>query len=247
MGKSINLVGQKFERLTVISKTDKRTSNGSVLWECQCECGNITLATSADLKSGHKKSCGCLQKEKAKQTGHKNLKDLVGQKFGLLTVVEKSHVKKTQSGSTKVYWKCKCDCGNECVIVGNSLVTGNTRSCGCIKSLGEQRISELLRDAQIPFVKEEIFEPSGSSAGGSLRFDFYVDNKYVIEYDGKQHYQEGWNGDTLKEVQRRDTEKNTYCFNNGIPIIRIPYTHYPDLELKDLLLETTSFLKEPSL
>lgn len=36
--------------------------------------------------------------------------------------------------------------------------------------------------------------------------------------------------------------KNEYCFKNNIPIIRIPYTHYSELELKDLLLETSQFI-----
>ena len=39
MGATPNLVGQKFGKLTVINKTDKRENNG-VVWECQCNCYN---------------------------------------------------------------------------------------------------------------------------------------------------------------------------------------------------------------
>ena len=73
-----------------------------------------------------------------------NLKNLVNQKFGLLTVLSYEYTKKTPSGASKIFWKCKCDCGNEAIIEGNALRTGNTKSCGCIKSFGEQKISSIL-------------------------------------------------------------------------------------------------------
>jgi len=53
--------------------------------------------------------------------------DLVGQKFGRLTVLEYSHNNK--HGQTM--WKCKCDCGNEIIIQGYSLKSGHSKSCGC--------------------------------------------------------------------------------------------------------------------
>ncbi len=61
MGKIIDLLGHDFERLHVVGKHSKRGSRW--LWECLCECGNTTKATSWDLRSGHTKSCGCLRKE----------------------------------------------------------------------------------------------------------------------------------------------------------------------------------------
>jgi len=54
--------------------------------------------------------------------------ELIGQKFGRLTVIKFSHIDK--SGHT--YWKCKCDCGNETIVQGSSLKNGNTKSCGCL-------------------------------------------------------------------------------------------------------------------
>lgn len=57
---SLNLCGQKYGRLTPIRPTDKRLS-GSVIWECQCECGNITYVSVDNLRGQHPvKSCGCL-------------------------------------------------------------------------------------------------------------------------------------------------------------------------------------------
>lgn len=55
--------------------------------------------------------------------------DRTGQRFGKLVVVEEAG----RNASKKVLWRCKCDCGNESIVVSGSLVTGNTTSCGCDK------------------------------------------------------------------------------------------------------------------
>lgn len=50
--------GQRYGRLTVVAKTDRRVSN-RVVWECRCDCGNTTYVTSNHLANGNTKSCGC--------------------------------------------------------------------------------------------------------------------------------------------------------------------------------------------
>lgn len=240
MGKKIDLTNQQFNYLTVIKPTDKRSASGSILWLCQCKCGNTTLATSTELKSGHKQSCGCYQKKIIKQIGQNNLINLVGKRYNNLLVIEKSKTIKTNNGSTKIFWKCVCDCGNICEVEGQSLKSGNTKSCGCLKSSGEQKIKNLLQENNIFFETEKIFEDNKP-----YRYDFYINNKYIIEYDGKQHFQEnswGSKPEQLKTIKERDKIKNEYCFNNNIPIIRIPYTHYDNLKIEDLLLETSNFI-----
>ena len=52
--------------------------------------------------------------------------DLTGQRFGMLTVIERAENK---SGRTA--WKCKCDCGNISIALASNLVRGFTKSCGC--------------------------------------------------------------------------------------------------------------------
>ena len=52
--------GEKFGLLTVIKKSDKKAKDGHYYFECRCECGNMTLVRSSDLKCGSIKSCGCL-------------------------------------------------------------------------------------------------------------------------------------------------------------------------------------------
>lgn len=242
MPRKLNLIGQHFERLMVIEETKERDRRGGVIWKCKCDCGNLTTASSSDLRSGHKKSCGCLNKEKIAAIGRNNLKDLTGQTFGVLTVQSKGRTCKTNNGSTKVYWKCLCKCGNTVEVVGNSLKNGTTKSCGCIKSFGEQKIAQLLRENGLQFEKEKTFPDATSDGIHCFRFDFYVDNKYLIEYDGKHHFQQGWKGEDLKVVQDRDKKKNEYCLSHGITLIRIPYTQYQNLSISDLLIETSKFI-----
>lgn len=45
-----NLIGLKFDKLIVLQDSGKRASNGSVIWICQCDCGNLCEKTSSDLK-----------------------------------------------------------------------------------------------------------------------------------------------------------------------------------------------------
>lgn len=68
MGRAWNfqdLTGKKFNKLTVL---ELYSTKKSVIWKCQCDCGNITYVAGEHLKDGHTKSCGCnktdLKKEK---------------------------------------------------------------------------------------------------------------------------------------------------------------------------------------
>lgn len=60
------------------------------------------------------------------------MKDLTGQKFGKLTVIERAPDRIMPNGNRKIMWLCNCDCGNENVIVyGGDLRSSHTKSCGC--------------------------------------------------------------------------------------------------------------------
>lgn len=117
----VHLEGIKFNHLTVVKQVGSN-SNGRRLWECKCDCGVTTFATTNELRGGHKKSCGCL-----KRVSH--AKDIKGQRFGMLTVVKRVG---TDPVSRKALWKCKCDCGNFTTVRSVDLTNGNTKSCGCL-------------------------------------------------------------------------------------------------------------------
>lgn len=240
MGKFIDLTDKQFGRLTVLKKLNKRGAEW--FWLCQCECGNTVEVRGVSLREGKTRSCGCLKKE-SDRAPKGNVKDLVGQKFGHLTVIERSG--SDHRGEAK--WACVCDCGNPIVlyVLGSNLRSGHTRSCGCDRrSHGEQRVAELLAEHGIPFKTE--YKAFQYSSGYNAKFDFYVDNKYFIEYDGETHYKSnlhGWhNAEQLSLQQERDVIKNEWCVANNIPLIRIPYTRLSTLDINDLLLETSQYI-----
>ena len=120
-GKRINLTGKRFGHLTVLGLDDEKSKNGILVWRCQCDCGNTVAVRGGNLKSGNVKSCGCNNYRKTTQ------KDLTGRKFGRLTVIEKSGKK-----DNRITWRCKCECGKEKIVPGAYLISGRTKSCGCL-------------------------------------------------------------------------------------------------------------------
>ena len=115
-----DLTGQKFSNLTVMERIEDRVySNGEarVQWLCKCECGGVCKATSHSLKQGNVKSCGCLRYTRT---------DLTGQKFGRLTVLNRNNENKRK-------WDCMCECNALCTISRDCLISGKTRSCGCLR------------------------------------------------------------------------------------------------------------------
>ena len=206
---------------------------------CQCDCGKKKTISAYDLKSGKIKSCGCLSKECLALGREAN--DLTNQIFGKLTVIKRCEDKIFSSGTPVVQWLCKCDCGRYTKVLASNLTSGNTQSCGLcgVNSHGNLKIDKILTEANIPFEREKRFNSCKDKT--TLPFDFYVDDKYLIEYDGNYHYDNTGLYNT-ENVQKHDKLKTQWCKDNNIPLIRIPYTHYDNLCLDDLLLETTKFL-----
>lgn len=240
-GKPKNLIGQKFNRLTVLADTGKR-KNGSVVWLCKCDCGNLCEINGGSLtrKNRPTKSCGCLKQETDKQPKG-NVIDLINQKFGKLIVIQRDG--SDSRGEAK--WLCKCECGNIISVLGSNLRTGHTQSCGCERySHGELKVAQILRENNIPFIQE--YPGFKFSNGAWSKFDFYVNNQYFIEYDGETHYMynlHGWhNKEQLDQQLERDAIKNQWCKENNIPLIRIPYTKLNTLDIEDLKLETSTYI-----
>ena len=60
----LDLTGQRFSRLTVISKVKGRP--GIVHWLCRCDCGTRRFIRTANLRNGNTKSCGCFQRDRVR-------------------------------------------------------------------------------------------------------------------------------------------------------------------------------------
>lgn len=235
-GQTSNLIGQRFGRLIVEKKVPSKSNRAR--WLCKCDCGQYKEVDGNHLKRNEILSCGCYHKEiVANYNTNQKLVDLTNQKFGKLTVLYRG-----DNIGEQPTWICRCDCGTIThPIMGTNLRRGITKSCGCLVSQGELKIRELFNQYNIKFKSQVSFKDCHYK--DMLRFDFGVyddDNKlkYLIEYQGVQHYQEvEWTRDTLKDRQLRDNIKVEYCKNNNIPLLIIPYTKYSTLSINDLILK----------
>lgn len=120
-----DLTGQRFGLWFVVKRSENNW-RGCARWECLCECGSIKIIDGGSLTTGNSKSCGCYQK------------DIKGRKFNRWTAVKKVGVNKRGNS----VWECVCECGNVRNIERSSLITGNSKSCGCYQK-------ELLRETKI--------------------------------------------------------------------------------------------------
>lgn len=137
---SNDITGQKFNKLTAVKRAGK-DKTGRALWLCRCDCGNLITATITDLRAGRKKSCGCLRKERY---------NIVGQRFGKLTVINK------ETSGTHAKFLCRCDCGRDIVVRGDSLRSGKTVSCGCAKKT-DDKIKQLTDGRKLQDHTSDVF------------------------------------------------------------------------------------------
>ena len=201
-------------------------------WRCKCKCGKEIDVDTRNLNSGHTKSCGCLQKEKASN----NTYDMTNYETDNLKILYR--VGSDEQGAA--LWACLCKkCGNIFTTRGSSIRAGYVNSCGCIHSKNEQNIIKLLSENNIEFSTQYTFPDLKGINNGSLRFDFAIFKNHklshLIEYNGKQHYiqPEGEWKDGYDNLIENDKRKKDYCEKNHIRLIVIPYNK--QYTIRDLL------------
>jgi len=121
MGKLIDETGNRYGKWVVIRRVENSRNYGAY-WLCRCDCGTERAIQGGSLRRGASQSCRCLPEMK-------------GQKFGRLMVIQREGTNKRGEST----WFCECSCGNQVVVIGTKLRSGNTRSCGC---LHKERMSE---------------------------------------------------------------------------------------------------------
>ena len=97
MRKPLDLKGKRFGILTVLS-FEGSNKQGNSMWLCVCDCGNLIIANSQNLKTGHTKSCGCL---KSAVTAARNRTGLIG------------NVPRNQNRIYRIYYGILSRCYNE--------------------------------------------------------------------------------------------------------------------------------------
>ena len=212
------MIGNTFGDFLVLNKCKEKAKDNCLLYQCKCvHCGHIENVGSNVLRSKRKFCSNCHIRKTT-------LIDMSGQTYGFLKVLERDLREDHLGHENDSYWYCQClKCGSVKSIRGISLRNGITKSCGCIKSIGEETIANLLSKNNIIFEREYTF--NDLIYKNKLRFDFAIFNpdgtlSHLIEFDGIQHFQQtGW--ESLEMIQFRDKLKNQYCLDKGIKLIRI--------------------------
>lgn len=144
----VDLTGQRFGKIVVVSEESAKGRNGEVNWLCQCDCGNKTVRTTGNLQSNKNRiqSCGCFVVENARRkvplANQSRMLDLTGQRFGRLIVIRKTGM----NPDGQSVWLCQCDCGNQIERKIGALHSNRAKlasqSCGCFS---KERIQEIGR------------------------------------------------------------------------------------------------------
>lgn len=246
MAHLIDEVGNTYGLLTVIGRAPSQ--GGRAMWKCKCQCGNECVVSGKLLRSGHTQSCGCL---KTKAIIERNMArgggDLTGQRFGKLTVLGFDSWLTHKNGHRDRMWRCKCDCGNECIVNHRYLRNGDTESCGCTKSRGNATIMRWLNTNHYNYKAEYCFKDLVSEYNNiPYQFDFAIfDNhnqlKCLIEYQGNIHFVTtpgGWNNEkALADCKKRDKIKYKYCQSHNIKLYYITYKEIIEDKLEEIMNE----------
>ena len=241
----LDLTGQRFGRWVVQSFAYESDKN-KAYWNCICDCGIERIVDSSSLKLGKSLSCGCLHSEKVTQSNVSRATSLVGKQFGDWTVIEREPVNTRKWIPTYI---CRCVCGTEKVVTGANLISGNSRGCGCRRaSHGEEKIVQLLQENNIFFEREKTFKDCiNPLTGKQLKFDFYINNDFLLEFDGPQHDKPTgyiFDEEAFKKIKYRDNIKNQYCKEKGITLKRIPYKDLKNFTIQDILNNKYTISKE---
>lgn len=195
-----DLTGQVFGDLTVQEFVKKK--DGHYYWKCICSCGKTKITTEYSLITGNCKSCGCL-------VTRKFIKDLIGQKFGRLTVLYKGENDKTRH----IRWVCQCDCGNITTVYKDALLDGRQISCGCyLKEVKHQRTGE-----KSPNKKYNQYDLSGEYGIGwtyNTNKEFYFD---IEDYEKIKNY--CWREDSNGYIVTNESRENFNNINKRPPVI----------------------------
>lgn len=141
------------------------------------------------------------------------LYDLKGQRFGRLTVVDRDYTNRHKG----VYWKCRCDCGNISSVLSCALVSGHTKSCGCIvREMSSIPKSHGLCNTKEHAIWKAMRQRCNNSNASNYKYYGGRGIKVCKEWDDFSNFYEWCNKNGFKEgltLDRIDTNGD-YCPEN---------------------------------
>jgi len=198
-----DIAGQRFGMLVAVRRMPSEKAR--TMWLCKCDCGGEKIAEKQALKNGRVRSCGCLR-QRALGAPYK---DIAGQTFGRLTAIEPT---KRRDCKGSVYWRCKCSCGNEAEVTEDSLINGNTVSCGCRRQELKKNIHQTLTFVDGTCIDYLRSRKSRADNKSGFRGVYRIGDKYRVNigFQSKRYYL-GTYSDYDEAVQvRKDAEKELH-------------------------------------
>lgn len=217
----------------------KEYSNQSGIIEIECHCGNIYQTSFKSFKKQKVYTCrDCTNKR-------------LSEAFLKPQVVFAEGVSKASNGEVVVIGKYRgmsskvrvkhtnSSCGFEWYANPSDILHKKSSCPSCAESRGEKRVKAWLEAHDFEFKTQ--FKINGCVNKRRLPFDFAVTlpdkSLHLIEYDGIVHYDNRcFGGKSFENTQRNDLIKTTFCERNSIPLTRIPYTKFDEIET---ILENT--------
>lgn len=191
-----DITGMRFGKLVAVEPTELR-AEGTVVWRCRCDCGGEVLSSLHQLRSGYRKSCGCLSRPP--------IKNFTGKRFGRLVVIAYAG---KRGGMHR--WRCRCDCGRETVVGQTLLQTGKTKSCGCLQAEMYQENLKLVAGTSVTILEAHKKKRNRNNTSGYT--GVYLDKrqgKWVaqIGFKGKTYHLGAYNEKQDAVNARRQGEK----------------------------------------
>lgn len=220
----LNLLREHYD----IIKTYVHNTHTHYIVKCK-KCGHIRNTSLKNLMAHLE--CGCVTQTLRGRTPEEFINQVnLNSSTGVYELVSEY-----KNQTTKVLLKHK-DCGFIWSVRPGDVIHGRAQCPQCMRkwSKGVIYIKNILIENNIPF---EMEKPLNNS---QQRFDFYMEKgnlKIVIEFNGRQHYEEvPFFKQTLEHQQQLDKIKQEYCNDNNIILYTIPYSYSED-EVKQQVQE----------
>jgi hypothetical protein len=194
-----------------------------------CNCGEKSQITFYKFKKGQRcKSCGGKKAGEWTQVG---IQDEVEKYLG-----DRGYYMKYKYVNNRIKLDLICPNGHNPRISWSNFKKGRRCSFCAEKSYGNKQIADFLEESEIAYEREVAFDECAYKK--KLPFDIFIENKILIEYDGRQHFEpvdfgnkgQEWAIDYFAYNLKRDQIKNEFCVKNKIPLIRIPHWEFDNIE-----------------
>lgn len=206
-------------------------SGKKVWWKCNVAYDHEWLDTIIHRKHGRQCPC-CLNRKVVKSNCLSTTHPEIAKQWHFARN-ENSPENFVAGSHKKVWWIC-----DKYLHEWEAQIVDRKNGYGCPKcneSKGEKEISNYLNKSGIIYKSQYKFKDCIDKL--PLPFDFFVMDRFLIEYQGEQHYRPTNFGsktrnatDMLKIVKNRDKIKREWCKNNNITLVEIPYWDFDKIE-----------------